>query len=89
VHRLWSEAPSALAPGRTALRVWREGFLVYQSPMDVAEEAALERLAAGEPFATVCEAVDDPRDAAALLLRWLEDGIVARAWTDPDTGCST
>jgi hypothetical protein len=69
--------------------VWRDGFLVYQSPMDAAEEAALERVAAGEPFAAVCEGLDDPRDAAALLLRWLEDGIVARAWMDPDAGCST
>jgi len=89
VHRLWSDGPPALAPERTALRVWRDGFLVYQSPMDAAEEAALERVAAGESFAAVCEAVDDPRDAAALLLRWLEDGIVARAWMDPDAGCST
>jgi len=69
--------------------VWREGFLVYQSPMDPAEEAALERVVAGEPFATICEAVDDPRDAAALLLRWLEDGILARAWMDPAAGCAT
>ena len=89
VHRLWSDEPPELAPARTALRVWRDGFLVYQSPMDDAEEAALERVAAGEPFAAVCEAVDDPRDAAALLLRWLEDGIVARAWMDPDAGCAT
>ena len=89
VHRLWSDEPPELAPARTALRVWRDGFLVYQSPMDDAEEAALERVAAGEPFAGVCEAVDDPRDAAALLLRWLEDGIVARAWMDPDAGCAT
>ena len=89
VHRLWSDEPPELAPARTALRVWRDGFLVFQSPMDDAEEAALERVAAGEPFAAVCEAVDDPRDAAALLLRWLEDGIVARAWMDPDAGCAT
>jgi hypothetical protein len=87
VHRLWSGGSPPFAPARTALRIWREGFAVYQTPMDVSEEAALDRLAAGGTFAAVCEPFDDPADAAALLLRWLEDGIVARAWgADPDAG---
>lgn len=81
VHRLWSsEPPDQLAAGRTALRVWREGFFVYQAPMDRAEESLLERLIAGQPFAAMCEAADGPADAAALLLRWLEDGLIAKAW---------
>ena len=79
VHQLWDDAAALLAPARTALRVWREGFLVYHTAMDPAEEAALERLVAGEPFAAVCEGFDDPAEAGALLLRWIEDGIVARA----------
>jgi Putative DNA-binding domain len=87
VHRLWSGGSPPFAPARTALRIWREGFAVYQTPMDVPEEAALDRLAAGEPFSAVCEPFDDPADAASLLLRWLEDGIVARAWAaGPESG---
>ena len=47
--------------------------------MDPAEEVALDRLVAGAPFAAVCEGFEDPAEAGALLLRWVEDGIVARA----------
>ncbi len=79
VHRLWADA-AALVPARTALRIWREGFFVYQTAMDPAEEAALDRLVAGEPFAAVCEGFDAPAEAAALLLRWIEDGIIAGTW---------
>jgi hypothetical protein len=79
VHRVWSGAPLALPPERTALRIWRDGFAVYQTAMDPREEAALDHLVAGEPFSAVCEPFDEPADAAALLLRWVEDGIVARA----------
>src|SRR5207244_2774519 len=43
-------------------------------------DAALERLAAGEPFAAIGEGFDAPAEAAALLLRWIEDGIIAGAW---------
>jgi hypothetical protein len=78
VHELWADPSRAVEPARTALRVWRDGFLVYQAPMDGAEEAALASLVAGEPFAAVCEAVGDPADAAGLLLRWIADGIVLR-----------
>ena len=54
--------------------------------MDAAERLALERVLAGESFAAVCEALESkmspenaPREAAQLLLRWTEDGILARA----------
>jgi hypothetical protein len=49
------------------------------------EDRALRRLVAGGTFADVCEAFADlapergARDAAGLLLRWVEDGLVARA----------
>jgi len=79
VHQLWADVAAPLAPARTALRVWREGFLVYHTAMDPAEEAALERLVADQPFAAVCEGFDDPAEAGALLLRWIEDGIIAGA----------
>lgn len=79
VHRLWSDGTVPAAPSRTALRVWREDFRVYQTVMAPAEEAALARLLAGEPFAGVCEEFDDPAEAGALLLRWIEDGVIAGA----------
>jgi len=85
VHQLWDDAAALLAPARTVLRVWREGFLVYHTAMDPAEEAALDRLAAGEPFAAVCEGFDDPAEAGALLLRWIEDGTIAGGGGDPAT----
>jgi hypothetical protein len=77
VHGLWADPPAALVPARTALRVWREDFLVYQTPMSAAEEAAIDRIATGETFAAVCEGLDDAAEAGALLLRWVEDGLVA------------
>jgi len=82
VHRLWA-GETMTAPGRTALRVWREGFRVYQTALVPVEEAALDRLLAGEPFAVICEVFDDPAEAGALLLRWVEDGIIADASSGP------
>jgi len=78
LHRLWTDAgDTTCVPARTALRVWRQGFLVYHAPMDAAEETALGQLIAGETFGSMCEAFDDAEAAAGLLLRWIEDGIVA------------
>jgi len=90
VHEIWA----AVGDGRlcepvrlaeTHLRIWRDGFTVYQASMDAAERLALEGVLAGESFAAVCEAIeptmtleDAPREAARLLLRWIEDGILAR-----------
>jgi hypothetical protein len=89
VHELWtaaeeSEAPEHVRPAATSIRVWRDGFMVYQASMDAREQLALARLVRGEPFASVCaalEALMSPeeaaREAAQLLLRWIEDGILA------------
>ena len=89
VHEIWAAGESAgedtIVPRRTALRVWREGFAVYHAAMDGAEEAALVRLRAGEPFAAVCEVLETPAEAAALLLRWVEDGIIARPGCRPSS----
>ena len=84
VHRLWSGASVPLPPERTALRVWRDGFVVYQTAMDAREETALDRLMAGEPFAAVCDVFVEPAEAAALLLRWVEDGIIVPRGGDPE-----
>src|SRR2546422_1339699 len=86
VHEIWAGAdPAAFTPAPTALRVWRAtDFAVFHAPMDPRATDALGRLIAGQPFAAACEAFADlpPADAAheatALLLRWLEDGIIAR-----------
>jgi len=86
VHRLWVDPDATLVAERTALRVWREDFVVSQCVMDRGEEEALARVAAGEPFAAVCEAFADPTEAGARLLRWIEDGIIARGGTDPAEG---
>ncbi len=83
VHEVWKDTGAAPAPKRTALRVWREGFTVFHTAIDDAEEAALARLAGGATFAEVCElfaqtvALEEAaREAGALLARWLEDGIL-------------
>jgi hypothetical protein len=83
VHEVWKDPGMTPAPKRTALRVWREGFKVFHAAIDDAEEAALAKLAGGATFATVCELFaktasmeDAARQAAALLARWLEDGVL-------------
>jgi hypothetical protein len=52
--------------------------------MDTTEQAALAGVRAGEPFAAICAALETliPGEEAApamgsLLLRWIEDGILA------------
>jgi hypothetical protein len=88
LHAVWAavlagEAP-ATAPARTRLRVWRQDYAVYHVPMAAAEAAGLAALAAGGPFAAVCAAVAEvagpegaAREAGGLLLRWIEDGLLA------------
>jgi hypothetical protein len=90
VQEIWAAAESAapqregFQPETTTLRVWREGFAVYHTKMDAAEQQALDCLGAGESFAMVCAALEAllPTEEAAatagsLLLRWIEDGILA------------
>lgn len=85
VHTAWSAPGRApLDPAPTAVRVWRTvGWRVLHGPMDAAEDAALASLLAGEPFAVLCEAFatlpseDAARETAALLARWVEDGLLA------------
>jgi hypothetical protein len=81
VHVLWLDEEAdgdALAASRGAYRVWRRDFVVFHAAVDGAEEAALRRLVQGATFADVCEDLGTPEEAGALLLRWMEDGIVAR-----------
>src|SRR5207244_2762133 len=75
-------AATTVRPAATVLRVWREAFAVYQTPVDAVEHVALRQLLAGAPFGVMCdrlEAVLPPpavaREAGALILRWVEDQI--------------
>lgn len=90
-HEVWKAAEEGAGewndpqPVPTVLRVWREGFSVYHAKMDTPEPVALERILAGDSFAVVCSALESvlsAEEAAAtvgsLLLRWIEDGILAQ-----------
>jgi hypothetical protein len=87
MHELWAaDAPAAAewAEERTMLRVWRQEWAVYQTPLDDAEHGALARVRTGCTFGELCEHVAPERPpaeaaelAGALLLRWLEDGVLA------------
>ncbi len=89
VHELWA-APhedgrlESMLPAETSIRIWRDGFMVYQASMDVREQLAIARVVRGESFANICAALESvmsageaAREAAQLLLRWIEDGILA------------
>jgi len=90
VHRIWAareETPlcELARPAETAVRVWREGFKVYQASMDATEQLAWTPLCAGEPFAAICAALEPvlppetaAREVGSLLVRWIEDGILAQ-----------
>jgi hypothetical protein len=92
-HELWAAAGSdapGLAPAPTVIRVWREGWSVSHAAMAGPEQTAFRLLERGEPFATICEALADSLDSQAaihevggLLLRWIEDGILARPSDSP------
>jgi hypothetical protein len=84
VHEIWAgTAPTDRRP--TTLRVWREGWSVSHAPMGDLERTLFPLLRRGEPFARLCEAADDGGDPEAaarqvggLLMRWLEDRLLAR-----------
>ena len=87
VHRLWAEDnPEDLKSHPTSIRVWRRAdFFVLHTPMDQHEAAAVTRLLAASTFGEICQVFEDldeqegAEQAGALLLRWLEDGIIAQA----------
>jgi hypothetical protein len=94
VHVIWSAAgdreadgapPIPVEPSRTIVRVWREGFSVSHAAMEDVEARAFPLLQRGEPFAALCGAIGEDlapeaaaRVAGSLLMRWLEDGLLAR-----------
>jgi hypothetical protein len=77
-QQAWTREP-------TVIRVWREGFSVSHAAMGPDEQRAFPVLARGEPFAEICAAIEDGLDAdtaarqvGAILLRWLEDGLIGQ-----------
>jgi len=86
VHEVWAAPTEQPAPRPVVLRVWRHDFVVFHAAMDAIEADAFSAVRAGSPFGDVCEAVaahvaseTAPAEAGALLVRWIEDGLVARA----------
>lgn len=87
IDRIWAAVGEGLlehtwARERVALRLWRQGspvFHVFHARLGASEERAFARLVAGRTFAAICDVLDDASEAGALLVRWLEDGVVARA----------
>jgi hypothetical protein len=69
--------------------VWRQALTVYFRPMDEAEAWAIESLREWASFADICEGLcrwHDPAEvapqAAALLKRWVTDGLVSEIHQD-------
>jgi hypothetical protein len=68
------------------IRVWREGYDVSHAAVGAVERRLLSRLERGAPLAELCAALADDlepepaaREVGGLLMRWLEDGILARS----------
>jgi hypothetical protein len=88
VHEIWAaEAgelrPEQIQPRETAVRIWRQGFVIYHASMDPIERQALARIQQREPFAALCTALaplfppaDVVREVGSLLVRWIEDGLL-------------
>ena len=81
LHRIWDGSRPDRTP--TVLRVWRQDGGVYHCAMDALERVALAALREGRCFGEICEAMAEvqpaeaPEEAAALLARWIEDGLIA------------
>lgn len=78
------EAAGALAAEPTLLCVWRQEERVRFRTLSASEHAALEAIAGGAAFGDVCAVVaghtgaeSAPAEAAALLSRWVADGVLA------------
>lgn len=79
------DTPADLESGDhpVAWLVWRQELVTRYRSLDIDEAWALDALMRGEPFAALCEGLTewiDPQNvathAAALLKRWLEDGLI-------------
>ena len=92
VHEIWAAAgrpapgePPSWEPRAVAIRVWREGYEVSHAAIGAVERRLLPLLERGAPLSVLCAALEDDlepevaaREVGGLLLRWLEDGLLAR-----------
>jgi hypothetical protein len=92
VHEIWSGLEAGVpvpeldgSPRATTIRVWREDWSVSHAAMGEFERRAFPVLQRGEPFAVLCAALGGGLEAEAaaravgsLVMRWLEDGLLAR-----------
>jgi len=84
ITRSWGDGDAPPRPAPHVIRVWRRGFEIFQATVDSLEARALDRLLGGptriEEIGAMVAAtrgpVDGARETGALLLRWIEDGIV-------------
>jgi hypothetical protein len=69
------------APGIQAIAVWRGGFDVFHTALELDEATALESVAWGDPLARVCAAFGRREDAAraafSAITSWFDEGWVA------------
>ncbi len=91
VHAIWAQAeerdPTEVpAPAPSVIRVWREGWSVSHAAAGATERRLLPLLERAEPFAALCAAFGEEQDSevaarevGGLLMRWIEDGFLARA----------
>ncbi len=84
ITRAWGTDDDGPQPRPHVTRVWRQGFEIFQATVDTLEARALDQLldggttleALGEALEASMSEEDAAREAGALLLRWLEDGIL-------------
>jgi hypothetical protein len=83
---LWrrlEEGDGGAAPieGSSAVAVWRAGFEVFHTRLEIDEAEALEIARAGQPLSDVCAAFELREDRAgaayAALSSWLDEGWIA------------
>ncbi len=69
------------APGIQAIAVWRSGFDVFHTALELDEATALESAASGDPLARVCAAFGRREDAAraafSAITSWFDEGWIA------------
>jgi hypothetical protein len=82
LHLVWSDGAEPVRTP-TVLRVWRQDGRVYHCAMDPVERSAFAALRGGRSFGEICDTMaglgpaEAPAEAAALVARWVEDGLVA------------
>jgi hypothetical protein len=86
LHEVWATPSGQPESGAAVLRIWRHEFVVFHTAMDAIEDDAFAAVRDGRSFGDVCGAVAEhvapetaAAEAGALLARWIEDGLVARA----------